>query len=270
MTDKIKIFQAYYRDDQKEFLSPEFEPYDNRSNPVKNLYEHYIYHQVRDIAKEQGLEKWGVVSWQWHKKLQGISAAAMLDIAGRADNTADVTLFNAYPNDEATCYSMWEQGVWSHPYILHLGRACLTAMGEDPNLVYYPMAADTYLAANYFVGTADFWDGLLEFLDRYVVAIDNLSEEDTIMLRTSAGYGPNPNLDYTGFICERLISTYLIKRKIEGNITTGAFVPHSDSLSTLKYQAVEEWNKEKMLEWNEKRPLRDGPKIATEWIEKLF
>ena len=42
----MKIFQAYYKEEQKSQLDPEFTPFDNTANPVTNLYEYYIYTKI--------------------------------------------------------------------------------------------------------------------------------------------------------------------------------------------------------------------------------
>lgn len=261
----IKIYQAFYKDEQLPNLDAEFTPYDNRANPVNNLYEHYIYHQVRKAALAEGVEKWGVFSWQWKNKLQGIDADLVLKTVAGAD--ADVVIFNAYPWDEIEAYNIWEQGEWSHPGIVDLASKLLTLMGEDPTLIMQPMDRTTYCAANYFVGNQLFWDGLLEFLDRFVAAIDQLQGYDKAKLLSSAGYGPNPKLDYTGFICERLISTYLVKE--QSNLNIGAWVPYDDQRSTMKQQAVMERDRNLMLQWDFQRNAK-GPKIATAWIDKTF
>ena len=262
----IRIYQAYYKQEQLSNLDPEFTPYDNTSNPVNNLYEHHIYHQVRTLSLENNIDKWGVFSWQWKSKLSGVSAESILRMAAQGAE-ADVIIFNAYPYDEVISYNVWEQGVWSHPYILVLGRKLLELMGEDPDLVYQPMDFRVYCAANYFVGNRAFWDGLLEFLDRYVAAIDQLDDEYKSMLYSSAGYEPNPKLDYTGFICERLISTYLVK--MLDTLVIGAYAPGEHPLKSMKHDAIMTHNKELMLEWDRHRPA-SGPKIAREWIEKHF
>jgi hypothetical protein len=263
----IKIYQAYYREDQKEHLDQQFEPFDNTSNPVKNLYEHYIYHQVYKRALAEGVDRWGVFSWQWRKKLTYLNADAVLGMVDQTVDDCDVMIFNAYPGDELVAYNVWEQGAWSHPYIVVLGRKLLELMGENPDIVYLPMDRSTYCAANYFVGTAKFWEGLLEFLDRYVAAIDKLDDEHKKMLYSSAGYEPNPALDYTGFVCERLISTYLVKAQYHLRIS--AFIPGTHELGDLKHEAVRNQDKEKIKQWNELRPAK-GIKLATEWIEKVF
>jgi hypothetical protein len=259
-----RIYQAYYRDDQLAHLNPEFTPYDNRHNPVANLYERYIYQQTAAISRSDGIELWGTFSWQWKKKLPGPSAQDILNFI--ANNPGqDVYIFNVFPFNESISYNVWEQGQWCCPYMIHLGKKLLELMGEDPELVEKPMTRETYLTANYFVGTDAFWTGLLEFLDRFASAIPRLSAEDTQLLLSSAGYEPNPTLDHSGFICERLISTYFIKHP-ELRIKSWA---GPEYLSDLKMAAVTSHNQNAILQWDSMRPAT-GPKIATSWIKKQF
>lgn len=257
-----RIYQAYYQDSQKIHLDPNFTPFDNRVNPVSNLYERYIYQQTAEISRRDNIDLWGTFSWQWRKKLIGPNSEDILNFINNNPGN-DVYIFNPYPQLESISYNVWEQGEWCHPNIIHLSRAILNLMGEDPDLVEQPMTRETYLTANYFVATNIVWSGLLEFLDRYVLAISSLDETNTKLLLSSAGYGPNMSLNYTGFICERLISTYFIKHP-EFKIKPWA---GPENLSDLKMLAVKTKNKDSILEWNR---LRSGQKIATPWIEKQF
>lgn len=259
-----RIYQAYYQDSQKIHLDPNFTPFDNRTNPVSNLYERYIYQQTAEISRRDDIDLWGTFSWQWRKKLIGPNSEDILSFINNNPGN-DIYIFNAYPQNEAISYNVWEQGEWCHPNIIHLSQRLLELMDENPELVEQPMTRETYLTANYFVATNTVWTGLLEFLDRFVLAISKLNNTDTQMLLSSANYGPNRNLDYTGFICERLISTYFIKHP-EFKIKPWA---GSEHLSDLKLLAVQTKNKELIVNWNNKRHST-GAKIATSWIEKQF
>ena len=71
-----RIYQAYYKPEQKQWLDPEFYHYDNTSNPVNNLYEHYLYHRIREISIQDGIEKWGL-----HKRI-ALNIVAMTGTSG--------------------------------------------------------------------------------------------------------------------------------------------------------------------------------------------
>jgi hypothetical protein len=205
----MKIFQAYYKDDQKIHLDPEFTPFDNTANPVVNLHEYYIYTKIYEEAMKSNEDLWGHFSWQWKKKLENVPAAQIIDII-KKNPGADVYTFFPYPWETVANWNVWEHGQWCHPNMLKLAERILTDMGEDPIVLQTPMGHQTYMCVNYFVGNKKFWDGLLEFLNRFVNACEQLPEEYMILLNESAGYEPNLKLDYRGFICERMISTYLV------------------------------------------------------------
>jgi hypothetical protein len=204
----MKIFQAYYKEEQQIHLDSEFTPYDNTANPVINLHEYHIYNKIYEEAQKTNEDLWGHFSWQWKSKLEGIQASSIIEIINRNPG-ADVYTFIPFPWDTVTSWNVWEQGQWCHPNIIKITEKLLVEMGEDPIILQSPMGTKTYLCANYFVGNKKFWDGLLEFLTRFVNACDKLPEEYAKLLNESAGYEPNLKLDYRGFICERLISTYL-------------------------------------------------------------
>ena len=264
----IKIYQAFYRDDQLSELDLEFTPYDNRANPIEHIYEHYLYHQTRKLSLADNIERWGTFSWQWKRKLPGPTAADIINYVN-SHPEADVVIFNAWPENESFSYNVWEQGEWCHPGILELGYAVMGAMGEDPLLIEAPMTHTNYVLANYFVGNQKFWDGLLDFLDRYVNCIKWLGPEHQKLISSSAGYPYTHKLDFTGFICERLISTYLVKE--QDNLTIVPWGTPHDAFSNAKLIAVEEQSKELMHEWNNHRVTPGGAtKIATPWIENAF
>jgi hypothetical protein len=94
-----RIYQSYYKPEQKAHLDPEFYPYDNTSNPVNNLYELYLYHRIREISIQDGIERWGMFSWQWRNKIKyKLDASSIVHIANQDEH--DICLFNAYPDDE--------------------------------------------------------------------------------------------------------------------------------------------------------------------------
>jgi hypothetical protein len=275
-TMSSRIYQSYYKPEQKEHLDPEFYPYDNTSNPVNNLYELYLYHRIREISIQDGIERWGMFSWQWRNKIKyKLDASSIVHTANQDEH--DICLFNAYPDDELISYNVWEQGAWSHPYIVYLGQEVLTEMGEDPDLVKMPMTRSIYLAANYFVANRRFWDGLLLFLDRFAEALARLAPGTKRILHSSAGYAPNPALDYTGFLCERMISTYLVRNMVSKGKEDGyefviaAWTPGEHYIGKLKEKGIKDKDRALLLRWNDERtPFLRGPKLATDWINHVF
>jgi hypothetical protein len=208
----MKIFQAYYKEEQKIHLDPEFTPYDNTANPVVNLHEYYIYTQIYTEAQKTNEDYWGHFSWQWKRKLENVPAQQVLDII-KSNPGADVYTFHPFPWETACAWNVWEQGQWCHPHIVELATKIFEDMGMDPLLVQAPMGSEYYLCVNYFVGNKHFWDGLLGMLHRFVDVCGRLPPKYIDLLNTPAGYEANTSLDYRGFICERLISSFLVSHK---------------------------------------------------------
>jgi hypothetical protein len=272
---QAKIFQAYYRDDQLPRLDPEFTPFDNRANPVSNLYEYYIYGQLHNIAMQDKLDLWGHFSWQWKTKLGGggVSARNILD-AIAADPGHDVYHFTPWPQQDANCWNVWEHGDWCHPHMLELAEQILPRMDVDPKVVLQPMATKHYIVANYMVGNARFWTGLLRFLGSFVNAINRLEPEHQRLLDSSAGYEPNPKLDYRGFFCERLISTYLYLGENELSIRPfyewydASLSPRDKDLMVLKTKGISTGDVEALIQWSQMRdqPAAGKRNLAEEWL----
>lgn len=204
----MKIFQAYYKEEQKAHLDPEFTPYDNTANPVVNLHEFYIYTKIYEEAMKTNEDLWGHFSWQWKRKLEGVPAAT---IKGLIENNPgfDVYTFHPFPHETVDHWNVWEQGQWCHPEILKLSEKIFEGMNIDVKSLQFPMGTRHYLCANYFVGNHKFWAGLLAMLHQFVDVCGRLPKEYIDLLNSSAGYETNIALDYRGFICERLISTFL-------------------------------------------------------------
>jgi hypothetical protein len=205
----MKIFQAYYKEEQQAHLDPEFTPYDNTENPVVNLHEYYIYTKIFQEALKTNEDLWGHFSWQWKRKMPGVPAAFIMDHIN-INPGYDVYTFHPFPHETVIHWNVWEQGQWCHPEILKLAERIFTDMDIDPKRLQAPMGTRHYLCANYFVGNGKFWAGMMGMLHQFVDVCGRLPDEYLDLLNSSAGYGDNQKLDYRGFICERLISSFLL------------------------------------------------------------
>jgi hypothetical protein len=205
----MKIFQAYYKDEQKVHLDAEFVPYNNTENPVINLHEYHIYTKIYQEAQKTDEDLWGHFSWKWRSRIPEVNAQQVIDIIN-LDKSYDVYTFVPYPQEAIRHWNVWEHGQWCHPLILELAEQIFVDMGIDPVALQRPMGTFHYLVANYFVGNKKFWDGLMAFLNRFVESLDRFEGKMLEKLDSCANYRTNMSLNYRGFICERMISTYLM------------------------------------------------------------
>jgi hypothetical protein len=267
----MKIFQAYYKPEQISHLDSEFTPFDNTANPVINFHEYYIYKRIYEQAQLTNEDLWGHFSWQWKRKLESVKAHQIIDIIN-SNPGADVYTFHPYPWECATAWNVWEQGQWCHPNILMLAERILMDMNIPIRVLHRPMGSRDYLCCNYFVGNKKFWDQLLAFLDLFVDRCENLSGSYLTMLNESAGYEENPNLNYRGFLCERMISTFLV---LNPDILVRPFIEAYQAkisedmrkLVSLKDKGIDFKDRSFLLQYVEQRTQgKEGYNWANWWV----
>jgi hypothetical protein len=267
----MKIFQAFYKEDQRSELDNEFTPFDNTANPVVNFHEYYIYKQIYKEAAKTNEDLWGHFSWQWKKKIPKCTAEMIIETIN-INQGADVYTFHPWPIDTAETWNVWEQGQWCHPNIITLAQQILPLMNLDPKIIQLPMGSREFLCGNYFVGNKQFWDRLLKFLDTFVDACENLNEPYRYILNQSAQYEPNIKLNYKGFLCERMISTFLLLNKdlkvrpfLE--IYNQTLIENYRKVVVFKDQAIENGDRASLELYVNDRPKPKGYNWAKDWVK---
>ena len=245
---KIKIYQSYYLDEQKQFLMPEFTPLDNTDNPAPRLREFYLNTKVYHMAVAEGLDYWGHFSWKYKEKMEsqsgGMPRSDIFKVFTNYPN-CDVYFFNPFGMQESLTYNMWEQGQWSHRYIIPIMFELLPAMGIDPNIIYQPQDQTMMCWASNFVANKKFWDEFLPFCKSYFDTIPLLRDQIQAMHASTSGYGIDKNLDHFPFIHERLFSLFL---QVNRNRFRIAGYQHgfvnlgNENLRNLKSKAIREGN----------------------------
>ena len=271
----MKIFQAYYKEEQKSHLDSEFTPFDNTANPVVNLHEHYIYTRIYEEAQKTDEDLWGHFSWKWRSRIAGVNAQNIVDIIN-LDKSYDVYTFNPYPQEMIKYWNVWEHGEHCHPMILELAEKIFEDMGLDPLLLQQPEGMDHYLVGNYFVGNKKFWDGLLAFLEQFVDVMDKFEGEWLEKLNTCADYRTNISLNYRGFLCERMIGIYMrindqlrIRPFVEIYYREGQHNPSFEELLSIKELGTTNRDRGLLKEYLDKRPALTDPngegKVCYNW-----
>ena len=270
----MKIFQAYYRPDQVAHLDKEFTPFDNTANPVVNLHEYYIYTRLYQEATLLDEDLWGHFSWQWKRKLSGVPAGMIIDHIN-TNPGYDVYTFHPFPLETVAYWNVWEQGQWCHPHLVELGERILEDMQVDPNCMYVPMGTRDYLCVNYFVGNRDFWEGLMSWLHQFVDVCGRLPEKYLDLLNQSAGYGDNLSLDYRGFLCERMISSFFVQTRHQFRVKpfdplyNAMLNPQQKEILSLKDRALDTKNKSSLEQYLNRRAVpQEHVNWGKEWINK--
>lgn len=214
MSDNMKIFQIYYKDEQKPNLDPAFTPWDNKNNPRPDLQEWYIWDQMYQQCCEQGLDHWGFVSWKFKDK-SNLSGEQFVNWIN-ANPGHDVYFVNPAILNEAVFANGWEQGDVHHPNLSAMGNRFLQATGYDVEAQNVLLDRTKIMWANYWVGSRKFWDGYMAFTRKlFDVMEQDVWLKEQIMTDGLSNYNLNKNLPNFPFVIERLISTYIDLENID-------------------------------------------------------
>lgn len=272
----FKIYQAYYKEELKSHLCPEFEPLDNTANLESDYREYPLFLKTYDLAQKQNLSHWGYISWKFKIKMPGIEAKDIIDHI-EANPGYDIYFFNPYPNLVANCWNVWEHGQHHQPNMEKIMLELFPILGIPAREYYQPMHPDIMYFALYCVGNHKFWNGFLELATKYYKAIPNFSPKLAAWHAEGAGegYPTFPDLWYFPFIHERLLSTYLRLQTYDLKVCPyhhqkETFGANWNKLYTLKKNAIESRSISKLYEWwLFRKEMNCETTIADNWFNKL-
>jgi hypothetical protein len=207
-----KIYQVYYKKEQKKFLNPEFFPFDNTSNKRPDLLEYYIFHIGYKKVMSENLSHWGFVSWRWNEKCKIKSQEVIVFIDQNPNQ--DVYLMNWTPYYESINWNVWSHGESCHSGIISIVLPILKEMGYDEKIIHTIMPRNVFCFSSYFVASKKFWKDYLIFLKKFKNIVDNDSalklqifKKEKYLDESEMKYHTNYSL--FPFIVERLFSTFL-------------------------------------------------------------
>lgn len=207
--DKVRIFQIYYRPEQRQYLEPAFEPYNNEGDNSP-LLEFNVFRKLMHSELLRGAGLWGALSWKFKEKT-GLSGEQLLQIIA-AHPGHDVYYCNPFPELEAVYHNLWLQGEPSHPNFLILCRDFFQAAGLDESAFTQLVPSSHFAASNYFVATPAFWQGYIAFISDVIARAErSMSATAKAMIYSAAAdrKAMHAGASYMPFIVERLFGVYL-------------------------------------------------------------
>jgi hypothetical protein len=208
MSTNTKIFQIYYKPEQKAELDPDFIPYDNTENPKPKLREWYVWDKEYEKLSKEDIEYWGFLSPKFKHKTNLIGQQAHEFI--NANPNYDVYLFNPCIANEAIFINSWEQGDIHHPNISLIGNTFLKKIGhQNPNVREAMTDRATSSLANYIIGSKYFWDKFMTF-SRQIFTEAELDKEFNHMVfgEGLGNYSHDLSLPIFPFLLERLVTPF--------------------------------------------------------------
>ncbi len=219
--DKVRIFQIYYRPEQRQFLDPAFEPYNNEGSNSP-LLEFNVFRKLMNSELLRGAGLWGALSWKFKEKT-GLSGEQLLQIVANHPGY-DVYYCNPFPELEGLYHNLWLQGETSHANFLILCRDFFQAAGLDDSELTQLVPSSHFAASNYFIATPAFWRGYVAFISDVIArAEQGMSTTAKAMIYSAAAdrKAMHAGASYMPFIVERLFGVYLAR--VRGKYKTFKF-----------------------------------------------
>jgi hypothetical protein len=270
----MKIFQIYYKPEQKLTLDSKFIPYDNTENPSPDLREWYIWNkEFKSLYDTE--DYWGFVSSKFKEK-SNLTGDQVFDHISKNPGV-DVYLFNPCIANEALFANPWEQGDIYHPNISNIANTFLHKIGyPEINVRDILMDSSTMIFTNYIVGSKHFWKGFMEFSQKLFDECEKDKQfKDQVFGVGASNYALDGSLSMFSFLIERLVPTYLIlfniktlAYKYSSNSLSpkyNKYIADTDTLSTMKVLINKYGSSELFACWNHFRLklLQTNPEILT-------
>lgn len=207
----VRLFQIYFRPEQRTLLDPAFEPYNNEGDHSP-LLEFNVFRKLAASELTRGATLWGALSWKFGQKT-GMTGAQLRDVIA-SNPGCDVYYCNPFPELEGLYHNLWLQGETSHPNFLILCRDFFKAAGLDESALEELQPSSMFASSNYFVATPAFWKQYLDFMDKTLAKAEkNMSTTARAMIYSSAAdkRGLHSGANYLPFIIERLFGYFLAR-----------------------------------------------------------
>jgi hypothetical protein len=169
----MKIFQAYYQDNQQQELLPNLIPLDTRTFDCRR-FEFDIFKHLRPHGD------FGVVSWKFKRKTN--LKFWEEEVRDRL-KTWDAVIINPFPGIEAMSYNCWQ----SHP----------TLVPAVNSVVDCDVFMDNMAFCSFIFAKKNWWDYYFDFIE---------SRLNVLLLDQSANYVRNSSYTMEPFVIERLLN----------------------------------------------------------------
>lgn len=205
-----KIYQIFYRENQKDSLDPAFIPHNNKGQEYPFNFEYAVFFDLYKNVNWASTNLLGTVSWKFHQKT-GLNGNAISNHITKNPGM-DVYFINPFP--ELCIYqSVWRHGDEFHPNLIKLTTTLLKECGYTEDILARETPPNLTAYCNYWIANKTFWDAYIDFLTplwNYILQNDN---SITKSIQQSAD--PFIKAPYLPFIFERLFSTFLSINKFK-------------------------------------------------------
>jgi len=223
----MKIYQIYYKDEQKSGLEPEYIPYYNEKTTI--YFESKVMVDLVNQGKHKNCDYFGVLAPEFRRKIKQTRFWGPT-IANKSKRRFSPKEFERYVNsyrpDIATLCSHRPHAVFPVAERFHRGisKAVIKLIEKLKYKVFWDAKSKIIIYFNYFVARPNIYEDYVKNLlepaidlmenDREIKKLVNINSNYkkpvTPELKAQIGYEYYP---LHPFICERLINLYIVKNQ---------------------------------------------------------
>lgn len=170
----INIRQIYFKEEQKEKLSPLFVPYDNSHSNEPEWVEYGVILKSYKDGFYKSSDYTGVFSWRFEDKTK-ISSETFIEFIEQNPGY-DVYFINPFHIVGLQYDNVWKQGDNSHPGLMKLAQEIFNNIGYKIDLTKIITRQEDMLFSNYWVGNQKFWKKYIQFTEPVYEYVKNLPE----------------------------------------------------------------------------------------------
>ncbi len=204
--DDIRLFQIFYREDQRGWLDPAFIPYENTVNERPEWAEYHVFRKEYCAGHCPDGVITGYLSWKFTRKTN--LPGHVFETFIRKHPGWDVYFLNPFRVEPKVFPNIWLQGESAHPGLIALTEEILEKAGISLSLADLRHTASQLLYCNYWAGTGRFWRRYMAFCEPVFNVIENGLDEK---LRRRVDQRADRVIEacFRPFIMERLFTTLL-------------------------------------------------------------
>lgn len=273
----VRIFQIYYRPEQRRLLDPAFEPYNNEGERSP-LFEFEVFRKLAKSRLVEGASLWGALSWKFGEKT-GMRGEELRQVIA-AHPGHDVYYCNPFPELEGLYHNLWLHGETAHPNFLLLCQEFFEAAGLEPRALTAFTPSKYFASANYFIASPKFWQSYLAYIERIVSKAEKgLSKTARSMILSAEAdrIGVHGGASYLPFMVERLFGLFLATEgsafsayKVALPAKEAALNVHLNLLRQMKNVATEGHSLWMATCWVNYRNLYMSNQYGSAWCKKYL
>lgn len=206
----VKIYQIYWKQEQKRWIGPPAEPYWNENGG--KFYEYGVFQKVwrwqEDMSWPGPTDGYvGYLSWSATKK----TSVSIQQFVDWIKSNPGYECYGLNPKRYLPMFNnfkvnLWQQGQRYHPRLLEIAQDLFNKARYSIDLTEEKCDANSLLTCNYWVGNSQFWDDYMGFCEPVSKQMEQYA--DISGAEHNVFFAPYPK-GYYPYVMERMWTTFV-------------------------------------------------------------